>query len=121
MKRRFRLTSSTDFQRVRRLGKSHAHPLIVLIALRREDEQTLFGVAAGRSVGNAVQRNRAKRRMRAALQAALAQAAPGWDIVLIARRPILEAPFPRIQAALSNLLARAGLMQEPHDNRSPSR
>ena len=102
MKRRFRLTSSTEFKRVRRFGKSYAHPLVVLIAHRREDDQTLFGVAAGRSVGKAVQRNRAKRRLRAAIQPALPNAAPGWDVVLIARQPLLEAPFSHVQAALTN-------------------
>jgi ribonuclease P protein component len=120
VKRSFRLTSSTDFKRVRRFGKSHAHPLVVLIALPREDEQTLFGVAAGRSVWKAVQRNRAKRRLRAALQPALPRTAPGWDVVLIARPPLLKAPFSHVQVALTNLLKRADLLQESHDNRSSS-
>ena len=40
------------------------------------------GVAAGRTVGNAVKRNRAKRLLRAAMQTLLPTLAHGWDLVL---------------------------------------
>lgn len=116
MQQRFRLTSTTDFQRVRRLGKSYAHPLVVLVALKNENSsQTRFAVAAGRSVGKAVQRNRAKRRLRAALQPHLAETNPGWDAILIARQPIEAADFSKIQSAVTMLLRRAGLLQSSRD------
>jgi ribonuclease P protein component len=115
VKRKFRLTRSTDFKRVRRFGKSHAHPLVVLIALPGEGEQTRFGIAAGRTVGNAVQRNRAKRLLRAALQPYFTAIAPGWEVVLIARRPMAEASFQQTLAALANLLHRARILEEFHD------
>jgi ribonuclease P protein component len=113
--RRFRLTKSTNFKRVRRYGKSHAHPLIVLVALPNQTESTRFGVAAGRSIGNAVQRNHAKRVLRHAVQQVLPVVKPGWDIVLIARRTIAQATFPQIVTALTVLLGRAKLLQEAHD------
>jgi len=113
---RFRLSSSTDFQRVRRLGKSYAHPLVVLVAQKNEgSSQTRFAVAAGRTVGNAVRRNRAKRRLRAALQPHLVQIAPGWDALLIARQPINSADFSQIQAAVTQLLRRSSLLQVSTD------
>ena len=115
MNRRFRLTRSTNFERVRRLGKSYAHPLIVLIVLPNRAEKTRIGVAAGRSVGNAVRRNRAKRLLRHAIQQVLPVMKPGWDVVLIARRTMAEATFQQTVAALAALLGRAKLLQEVHD------
>lgn len=115
MNRRFRLTRSTHFERVRRFGKSYAHPLIVLIALPNQAENTRFGVAAGRSVGNAVRRNRAKRLLRNALQRYLPVIKPGWDVVLIARRTMAGATFDQTVTALAVLLGRARLLQEVHD------
>lgn len=115
VQRKFRLTKSTDFKRVRRQGKSYAHPLVVLIALQNASgEQTRFGVAAGRSVGNAVQRNRAKRLIRAGLQSFLDQVAAGWDVIILARRPLAEASYQDTLAALATLLKRAHLLQENH-------
>ncbi|OGO27330.1 MAG: ribonuclease P protein component [Chloroflexi bacterium RBG_16_54_18] len=110
MKRKFRLRKSTEFQRVRRYGSSFAHPLIVLLALPNEQEFSRFGIAAGRSLGNAVHRNRAKRLMRAALQPLFRHVAPGWDVLLIARKPLLGASFPQIQSALSELSTRAKIL-----------
>lgn len=115
LKRSLRLTRSTDFQRVRQYGKSFAHPLIVLIVLPNQQKSSLFGIVAGRTVGNAVQRNRAKRLLRAAVQAYLPQIAPGWDVVLIARRPIVGLKLDQTQVALLTLLKRANLLQETHD------
>jgi len=109
VQRQFRLTRSTDFKRVRREGKSYAHPLVVLIALKNETSVTQVGVAAGRSVGNAVKRNRAKRLIRAAARDLYPQIASGWNIVLIARAPIIQTKMPQVRAALQNLLQRANL------------
>jgi len=61
------------------------------------------GFTATRKIGNAVARNRAKRRLRAAADAVLpARAAPGFDLVLIARAGTAGRPF----AALCGDLAR---------------
>ncbi len=111
--RRHRLARSQDFERVRRSGKSYAHPLVVLISLRNQEKNSRFGVAAGRTLGNAVKRNRAKRRLRAALQTLLAQLEPGWDVVLIARQPLLLADQAQTVTAIRHLAQRAGLMAAP--------
>jgi ribonuclease P protein component len=112
VKRRFRLTRTTEFKRVRRFGRSFAHPLVVLIVLPDETGNLRFGITAGRSVGGAVQRNRAKRLLRAVVRPWLQQVNPGWNAILIARQPILEAPFGEIQFAIRSLLGRARLLRD---------
>ena len=115
MKRCFRLTGSTDFKRVRRSGKSYAHPLVVLYALKSEKSGLRVGVSAGLAVGNAVKRNRAKRLLRAAMNELLPQTALGSDLLLIARSPLPNSDLQHTRAALSNLLARAGLVSPTHE------
>lgn len=109
MQRQFRLRRSTDVKRVRRLGKSYAHPFVLLMALKNDLPRLRVGVAAGRRVGGAVQRNRAKRLLRAAMQPLLPNLAPGWDVLLIARPPLPKATMLEVRTALSSLLQRAGL------------
>ncbi|NLG97486.1 MAG: ribonuclease P protein component [Chloroflexi bacterium] len=111
MKRRFRLTRSTDFKRVRRIGKSYAHPLVVLIVARNEIDQTRLGVVAGRAVGSAVHRNRAKRRIRACLEPLIACLPVGWDMIFLARKPMDQASFAEICSAVQVLIKRAGLLE----------
>ena len=110
MKQRFRLTRSTDIQRVRRVGKSYAHPLVVLVAAPKPQSQLRIGVIGGSRIGNAVQRNRAKRQIRGCLDQTLQQLKPGWDLLILARRPITQGKYSEIQAALQSLFQRAGLL-----------
>ncbi len=112
MQRQFRLTRSTDFKRVRRDGRSNAHPLIVLIALENQLSITRVGVAAGKRVGNAVIRNRAKRLMRAAARELHPQIKNGYDLIIIARAPIIRSKMPQVRDALQQLLQRAHLIQD---------
>jgi len=83
---------------------------MVLIAQPNETQAVRIGVTAGRSVGKAVQRNRAKRVLRSAIYPYLLRLQDGWEVGLIARRRLLEASFQQTQAALVSLLGRARLL-----------
>jgi ribonuclease P protein component len=110
VQRRFRLTRSEDFKRVRRFGKSYAHPLVVLAAQAADHAQVRVGLAAGRAVGTAVHRNRAKRLLREALRPLLPSLTPGWDLILIARPGLASATLAEACQALEALLRRARLL-----------
>jgi ribonuclease P protein component len=110
VKRRIRLSKTKDFQRVQRFGEAYTHKLIVLIALSNQEERTRIGVVAGKAIGKAVQRNRAKRLLRAAVQNLYPSLPAGWDIVLIARRQMVEASYRNTEAALRVLLQKACLL-----------
>ncbi len=112
MKRRFRLTRSTDFKRVRRLGKSYAHPLVVLVAHPNETGELRIGVTASHAVGHAVQRNRVRRRLKACFDEFIPEIRPGWNIIAVARRPIVEAEYSKIRSGIARMLVQAGLMVE---------
>ena len=122
MQRSFRLTRSEDFKRVRRDGKSYAHPLVVLIALSSESQNpprvrgVRVGVAAGKSVGTAVYRNRAKRLLREAMRTLLPSIpslGSGLDLILIARPALAYASLADVRQALLTLLQRAKLITSP--------
>jgi ribonuclease P protein component len=119
-----RLKSADEFERVRRDGRSHAHPLVVLIARQRApgecqapgpnraagpaaDERPRFGYVAGKGVGGAIERNRAKRLLREASRGCAGAVAPGWDLLLIARKPLPAAKLPEVRRVLLDLLRRA--------------
>ncbi len=102
---------------MRRQGKSIAHPLIVLVVCENPHIISRVAVSAGRSLGGAVQRNQAKRQIRAATNPLLKLIQPGNDLILIARKPILNATFQDIQQAILALLQRAELI-DIHEQQS---
>lgn len=110
MQRKFRLTRSEDFKRVRRSGKSYAHPLVVLIVQVHDQPRLKIGVAAGRTVGTAVYRNRAKRLLREALRPLIPNIRSGLDLILIARPSLVSATLEETRQALLTLLQRAQIL-----------
>ncbi len=113
MQRRFRLTRSEDITRVRKSGKAYAHPFMVLRAEANDQAKVRVAVVAGKSVGGAVERNRAKRLLRAAMQTLIASIEaghPGWDLILIARAPLVKSDMYEVREVLLTLLRRAELI-----------
>ena len=116
MQRKFRLTRSEDFKRVRRSGKSYAHPLVVLIVQNNNQPRVKIGVAAGRTLGTAVYRNRAKRLLREAMRTLLPNIGSGLDLILIARPGLVSATLEDTRRALLNLLQRARILIPQHES-----
>ena len=118
MQRKFRLTRSEDFKRVRRTGKSYAHPLVVLIVQTHDQPRALtrVGVTAGRTVGTAVYRNRAKRLLREAMRTLIPDIPPGLDLILIARPGLVSVTLEETHRALLNLLQRAQIFIPKHES-----
>lgn len=111
MQSKFRLTRSEDFKRVRQTGKSYAHPLVVLVVHASETfTHARVGIIAGKTTGNAVNRNRAKRLLREALRPRLKSFTSGWDLLLIARPPLVTATLADTRAALENVFRRAQIL-----------
>ena len=66
-------------------------------------------MSASQSFGNAVKRNRAKRRMREAVRVLYAAVQPGWDLIITARPGLDQAGWPELLEAIGGLVRRAQL------------
>ena len=103
-----RLKRRADFLRAAR-ARRQSTPGVLLQARARDGEGDIrVGVTASRKIGNAVARNRAKRRMRALARELLpGSGRPGWDYVLVARPgETLTRPYRAMRAELFSALTR---------------
>ena len=115
MKRAYRLRRPEQFQRARREGRSWSSSLVALNAVSNRRQGSRCGFIAGKRIGNAVQRNRARRRLREAVRLAYLHIVPGWDLVFVVRSTaVATVAFPELQATVEQLLRRAGLWREFH-------
>jgi ribonuclease P protein component len=112
VKRRFRVRDNPRFQEIRRQGRSLSDELLVLCFLPNGLAYNRFGFSVSSRIGNAVERNRIKRRLREAMRLRMDSIKPGWDLVLIARNPIRSADYQEMDAACARLLRRAHLFRE---------
>ena len=105
-----RLKKRRDFLRAASRGKRAARPGLVLQAAAGEAGQVRVGFTVTKKVGNAVVRNRARRRLKEAVRLALPPLAPGgWDLVLIGRDGTGKRPFAKLIEDLRGALKQAGV------------
>lgn len=93
-------------------GRSWPHRLLILLAAPGVDPRspTRVGIVASKRVGNAVVRNRTRRRLREVMRLRLCRVAPGWDLVFVVRAAAAGAPQAALVAAVETVLTRAGLL-----------
>ncbi len=80
--------------------------------VRPTEGRRRVGITAGRRFGGAVARNRAKRRLREALRRLERRLRDHGDLVLVARSPVLTAPFDAIISEMEALCAAAKMLAE---------
>ena len=128
-----RLKRRAEFLKVAGAGRKFVAPGLILQVLRRDPAAavasrdragggTRIGYTASRKVGIAVARNRARRRLRAAVADVMpACAAPGYDYVLVARAGTLKRPYSALVEDLKTALRRLDVFwQSPGAGEKPT-
>ena len=114
-----RLRTGWEFRRVYEAGRSIHGRRFVLFFLADDQLPRRAGFVAGRKVGDAVRRNRARRRLREAWRRLKSRMPdPGGWVVFVARKPCAEEAQKQVEQEMTALLSRAGLLAD--ERRSPA-
>lgn len=110
-----RLKKRAEFLRVAAKGRKAPTPGLVLQVLLRPDaEPVRLGFTVTKKVGNAVIRNRTRRRLREAVRLLLRDhPAAGADLVLVGRDTTRSRPFPALIEDIAKSMAKLGLPARP--------
>jgi ribonuclease P protein component len=109
LRRAARLRDARDFRRVNRTGVRRAGPHFVAVVAPSGPKPVVsprLGLAVSRRVGNAVARNRVKRRVREWFRRERASLPPSTDWVVIARAGAAELDAQEVARELSELASR---------------
>lgn len=109
MKHSDSLRRKKEFRYTYRAGKSCSGRLLSLVYAKNRISDVKIGFSVSKKIGNAVVRNRVKRRMREAVTPLIPRIRGGMNMIFIAREPMIDAPFLSIREGMTAQLIRAGL------------
>lgn len=109
-----RLRRTREFTAVREQGKSWAgRCLILAIRPRPDNTQPHAGFTTTKRIGNAVIRNKVRRRLRMIVRENFPRLTVTHDIVTIAKYPAVKAAYADLQREWQHLAEKAGLFTPP--------
>ena len=103
-----RLHRSAEIRKVQQSGRSYAGSLVAIRSLPSSHPVTRFSFVTSKRVGNAVVRNRVRRRLREIYRQTPIR--PGFDVVVSARAAAATASFWALREAVLSQLGRAKLL-----------
>lgn len=107
--RSVRLLHTRDFARVYREGTRRSSPHFFVLARPNGLERSRFGISVKAALGNAVVRNRIKRRVREIVRQARPRLLAGWDVVVQPREAgVARGNFAALAAELTELVSAVG-------------
>ena len=100
--------NSRQFRQVYEQGQKFHTSLFSVFILKTEGNERRVGITVTRKIGNAVIRNRCKRRIREALKGLLKESEflIGFDLVVNAKSNLIEAEFWQIVEGLAKVIGR---------------
>src|SRR5258707_2213966 len=99
-----RLLKHADFQAVYRQGRKHfSGNMIAFYRETGDSSGPRVGFTVGKVLGGAVERNRIRRRMRAAVRRHLTELAQPLDLVLHPRKSVLTLKFAQLDAEIEQV------------------
>jgi ribonuclease P protein component len=102
-----RMKRRADFLAAATGARASMPAFLVQARDRKDSAASRIGFTVTKKTGSAVERNRIRRRLRAAARTVVPSVGyQGFDYVLVARRPALRAPFAALVADLENAMIR---------------
>ena len=114
MQKYITLKENTDFNRVYYRGKSSAKPQLVVYVLKNRLGVCRIGITTSKKIGNAVERNRSRRIIRAAFQSVIKDfdtEGKGYDFVFVARTKTKYLKSTHIEKAMRECFVELGVMK----------
>jgi ribonuclease P protein component len=105
------LKENKDFRRLYYRGKSEASPCLVTYVMKSRRRETRIGITSGKKIGGAVQRNRARRVIRAAFSEVEGRIIGNFDIVFVARTKTTEVKMQKVLSEMEKQLKSLGVIQ----------
>lgn len=104
MKKENRLRKSKEFDRVYKHGKNYWNRQLTIYVYKNNTETTRVGYTITKKIGNAVTRNKVRRRMKEIVRLNFENIDSGYDIIFIPKKNVVDLPYDKLEKSMIHVM-----------------
>lgn len=112
MDKKYRLRKNMEFKRVYNGGKSYWNRNLILYVRKNDLENSRIGITITKKIGNAVVRNRIRRRMKEILRLKLRNIKSGYDLILIPKKNVQDISYKDLESAMIHIMSISKILKD---------
>lgn len=109
LSRKFRISKKKEYKKIYKNGRRVSGKFIIVFVMRNFSKNSRFGVVTSRKLGNAVKRNRTRRKLRAVIRQNMERMKNYADVVIVAKKSAVDADFYLLEKDFLFVMRKAGL------------
>lgn len=111
----YRLRSNMEFKKVYSGGKNYWNRNLVLYVKKNDIGNTRVGYSITKKIGNAVTRNKIRRRMKEIYRLNFNGVKDNYDLILIPKKNIVDISYKELENAMLHILKLSGVLKVKSD------
>ena len=112
MEKKYRLRKNMEFRRVYNGGKSYWNRNLILYVRKNDLENSRIGITITKKIGNAVVRNRIRRRMKEIIRLKLGNIKPGYDLIIIPKKNVQDISYKDLESAMIHIMRISKILKD---------
>lgn len=112
MKKENRLRKNMEFKKVYKSGKNYWNRNLIVYVRRNGTDKTRIGISITKKVGDAVVRNKLKRRIREVSRVYLPNLRKGYDLIFIPKKNAVDLSFAELESAIMHIYRISGITEK---------
>lgn len=111
MEKKYRLRKNIEFKRVYNKGKNYWNRNLILYVRKNGLEETRLGITITKKIGNAVIRNKIRRRMKEIYRLNHERVKPSYDLIFIPKKNVVDLSYKELENSLIHILKISGVLR----------
>lgn len=110
------LKSNMEFNKVYSKGKNYWNRNLILYVRKNDSENTRVGYSITKKVGNAITRNKIRRRLKEIHRLYIFNIKKGYDLIVIPKKNVVDLSYKELESAVLHIFKLAGILEKQSDN-----
>ena len=109
MEKKFRLRKNIEFKNIYKHGRNYWNRNFILYIRKNKLKETRVGFTISKKIGNAVTRNKIRRRMKDAYRLNFDNLKEGYDLIFIPKKHIVDIPYKELENSMIHIMKISGV------------